>query len=74
MLAYILGYYIMGQVIFNKTDVFQTNDRIQANAPFQLAGNLSRNPSKTYWTYTADVTIPQEKPFSQFKLTTNTGQ
>lgn len=74
MLAYILGYYIMGQVIFNKTDVFQTNDRIQANAPFQLAGNLSWNPNKTYWTYTADVTIPQEKPFSQFKLTTNTGQ
>ena len=68
----LLGYSILDKVIFNKTDVFQTNDRIQANTPFQLAGKLSWNPSKKYWTYNADVTIPQEKPFSQFTLTTNT--
>jgi hypothetical protein len=40
MLEYILGYSILDKVIFNKTDVFQTNDRIQANTPFQLAGKL----------------------------------
>jgi hypothetical protein len=74
MLAYILGYSILDKVIFNKTDIFQTNDRIQANTPFQLAGKLSWNPSHKYWTYNADVTIPQEKPFSQFTLMTNTGQ
>lgn len=66
------GYSVSDTVIFNKTDVYQSSDRIQGNMTFQLSGILTYNSVTKYWMYTANVTLPREKPFSQFKLMTST--
>ncbi|XP_052104020.1 uncharacterized protein LOC127737408 [Mytilus californianus] len=64
------GYSVFGKVIFNKTTTYQSSERFSGS--FQLAGHLQWVPSHKYWMYTANVTIPTEKPFSLFKFMSNT--